>query len=227
MKQRFHTKNTEMTVIPNGVNREEIREIAYTYPVKEHKGILMMTVGRLSYEKNIKMPVKAFAEFCRNDLIYRVIGDGPQREEILAAAQKNNYIEFTGEIPRRCVLANLAEADIVIMPSLWEGRSILQLEAMALDKPLLLSDVPALREVFGEEQLKETELYRRCNWGYLVHTNVPESYQLAIEDFVDTNTETKENMKKNIKKISVENDIKVVAEKYQFVYKKVMGGDAL
>lgn len=227
MKQRFHTKNTEMTVIPNGVNREEIREIAYTYPVKEHKGILMMTVGRLSYEKNIKMPVKAFAEFCRNDLIYRVIGDGPQREEILAAAQKNNYIEFTGEIPRRCVLANLAEADIVIMPSLWEGRSILQLEAMALDKPLLLSDVPALREVFGEVQLKETELYRRCNWGYLVHTNVPESYQLAIEDFVDTNTETKENMKKNIKKISVENDIKVVAEKYQFVYKKVMGGDAL
>ena len=75
--------------------------------------------------------------------------------------------------------------------------------------------------------MKETELYRRCNWGYLVHTNVPESYQLAIEDFVDTNTETKENMKKNIKKISVENDIKVVAEKYQFVYKKVMGGDAL
>lgn len=227
MRQRFHTKNIEMTVIPNGVNREEIRKIAYTHPVQEHNGILMMTVGRLSYEKNIKMSVEAFADFCRKDLIYRVIGDGPQREEIHEAAKKSNYIEFTGEIPRRCVLANLAEADIVIMPSLWEGRSILQLEAMALDKPLILSDVPALREVFGEEQLKESELYRRCNWGYLVRTNVPESYQSALEDFVGTNKETKENMKKNIRKNSFENDMKVVAEKYQFVYKKVMGGDVL
>lgn len=220
MKRRFHTKDSQMTVIPNGIDREAIREAALKESVQSHKGILLMTVGRLSYEKNIKVPVEALAAVCGENLRYRVIGDGPQMEEIKNAAAGNPYIGFKGQIPREEVLKNLAEADIVIMPSLWEGRSILQLEAMALDRPLMLSDVPGLREVFDEKPLKKYELFRRCSWGYLVRTNDEESYRKAAEDFTE-NRNLSTDMSNRIKEASFENDMNSVAEKYQEVYEKV------
>lgn len=220
MKRRFLTKDSQMTVIPNGIDREAIRELALKDHVRKHKGILLMTVGRLNYEKNIKVPVEALAAVCNENLRYRVIGDGPQMEEIKNAAAGNPYIEFTGQIPREEVLKNLAEADIVIMPSLWEGRSILQLEAMSLDRPLMLSDVPGLREVFNEKPLDKDELFRRCSWGYLVRTSDKESYCKAAGDFTK-NRNLSTNMSNQIKETSLENDMNSVAEKYQEVYEKV------
>lgn len=220
MKKRFHTKDKEMTVIPNGVDREKIRNMAFTKPVKKHDGILLMTVGRLSWEKNIKVAVTGLSELCREDLYYRVIGDGPLMDEIQQATSENKYIEFTGQIPREDVITNLAEADIVIMPSLWEGRSILQLEAMALDKPLILSDVPALREVFNEKKLSDGELYRRCSWGYLVQTNNPESYRKAVIDFTNNYREVTIGMKQVVKMRSQENDMHLVAKQYENVYER-------
>lgn len=222
MKRRFHTKDFQMTVIPNGIDREEIRLVALREPALSHDGILLMTVGRLSYEKNIKIPVEALSTVCNKNLQYRIIGNGPQMNEIKTAAKGNPFIEFLGQIPRGQVLKNLAEADIVIMPSLWEGRSILQLEAMALDIPLMLSDVPALREVFNEEPLKDEELYRRCSWGYLVQTNEKESYRKAVEDFENNHRDLSESMSNRIKEASLQNDMKSVAEKYQKVYERLL-----
>ena len=123
---------------------------------------------------------------------------------------------------RQETLQNLATADMVIMPSLWEGRSILQLEAMSLDKPMMLSDVPALREVFEEQSLKENELYRKCSWGYLVQTSNPESYRVAAEEFTKISDEEKKVMSQCVRQASLQNDITVVAQKYQQVYKKIL-----
>lgn len=221
MKRRFHTKDSQMTVIPNGIDRSAIREVALNEPVKLHDGLLFMSVGRLSYEKNIKTPVEAMISLCNKSLRYRIIGDGPQMEEIKTAAKGSPFIEFTGQIPRENVLKELAQADLVIMPSLWEGRSILQLEAMALDKPLMLSDVPALREVFDEESLKENELYRICSWGYLVQTNNLQSYKAAALDFIKHHDKEGKGMAARIREASLQNDMKNVAEQYQKVYENV------
>ena len=104
------------------------------------------------------------------------------------------------------------------MPSLWEGRSILQLEAMALDKPMILSDVPALREVFDEKGLMENETWRRCAWGYLVQTNNTERYRVAAKDFMVRTALDKNLMAECVKAASLENDMKAVAEEYKNVY---------
>lgn len=211
-----------MSVIPNGVDREKIRSIAFMNPKEEHQGIRYVTVGRLSFEKNITIPVKAFSNYCREGIEYLVIGDGPERDEVHKLAANNPYIIFKGELQRQDTLCNLATADIVIMPSLWEGRSILQLEAMSLDKPMMLSDVPALREVFEEKPLATGELYRKCSWGYLVQTNNPDSYRKAAEDFQQTAKVERNEMSCCVKKASLKNDIMVTAKKYQEVYNSIM-----
>lgn len=223
MKQRFHTSKRLMSVIPNGVDREEIRASAFAQVLDRHRGTLLVTVGRLSYEKNIKVPVEALSQLCNENMEYIVVGDGPEADEIHRLAGNNPYIKFTGELQRQDALGYLAMADIVIMPSLWEGRSILQLEAMALDKPMILSDVPALREVFNEDPLTKKELYRRCSWGYLVRTSDAESYIMAVEAFSKLPKEEKNAMADRVRTASLENDINVVAQKYQEVYKKIIG----
>ena len=222
MKRRFHTSNRLMSIIPNGVDRAEIRDSAFDRELQEHTDSVFVTVGRLSYEKNIKIPVEALSKKCRKGMKYIVVGDGPEKEEIYKLADANPYIKFTGELQRQDALHYLAMADMVIMPSLWEGRSILQLEAMALDKPMMLSDVPALREVFNEAPLKNNELYRKCSWGYLVQTSNPVSYSEAAEAFMKLSEEEKKSMSCRVKKASLENDINVVGQKYQKVYEKIM-----
>ncbi len=222
MKRRFHTNDKYMNVIPNGVDREKIRNIAFMNPKEEHKGTRFVTVGRLSFEKNITIPVKAFAGYCRKGVEYLVVGDGPQREEVHKLAANDPNIVFKGELQRQDTLHILATADMVIMPSLWEGRSILQLEAMSLDKPLMLSDVPALREVFEEEPLSADELYRKCPWGYLVQTSNPDSYRAAAEDFLQITEEEKSTMSYCVKQASLKNDITVMAKRYQAVYESIM-----
>ena len=225
MKRRFHTSDRFLTVIPNGIDREEIRAIAFTNHQESHEGIHLMTVGRLSHENNIAIPVKAFSDFCKEGIEYLVVGDGPERNEIHKLAANSPYIKFTGELQRKDTLQCLTAADLVIMPSLWEGRSILQLEAMSLDKPMMLSDVPALREVFREEALENDELYRKCTWGYLVRTSNTESYRMAAEDFTTISEEEKYAMSRRVRQASLENDIVVTARKYQEVYEKIMGED--
>lgn len=219
MHQRFKIPYRKLVAIPNGVFRNRIRALAKigTYHPKKDK-IRIVSVGRLSYEKNFIVPIKAFVDLCTENLTYTIVGGGPQEEELRTIASMNRYITLTGALPREQALQLLATADIVVMPSLWEGRSILQLEAMALDKPMVLSDVPGLRETFHEKPLDSNELFRICDFGYLVKTSTPESYRAAILTFAE-----KCNIKDytTIKRVSEQNDMAAVAVAYATEYRRI------
>lgn len=219
MHRRFKTPYKKMVAIPNGVSRERIRKIAQADQNNNtNKNVLhIASVGRMSYEKNFMVPVKAFVELCDENTVYTLVGRGPQEQEIEAVASSNPYIYMTGALKREEALHTLAEADIVVMPSLWEGRSILQLEAMALDKPMIISDVPGLREPFDEQPLQENENFRICRFGYLVRTNDERAYVMAIEHFIK-HRDRALGIQEYLKKISKENDLSKVAEKYFEVY---------
>lgn len=220
MHKRFKTPYKKLVAIPNGVSRDRIRALAKIDEYKPQDGkVNIASVGRLSYEKNFVVPVKAFIDVCNENIKYTLVGGGPQEKEIQMVASVNPYITLTGVLPREQVFQIIAKADIVVMPSLWEGCSILQLETMALDKPMILSDVPGLREPFQEKALDSEELFRVCGFGFLVRTNDLESYRAAVRYFVE-NRETKEYSA--IKEVSKQNDMKNVANKYVAQYEEVL-----
>lgn len=219
MHRRFKTPYKKLVAIPNGVSRSRIRTLAKIQEYKPQKGkIHIVSVGRLSYEKNFMAPVKAFINVCNENVQYTLVGGGPQEEEIKSIAFSNPYITLTGALSREKTLQILAKADIVVMPSLWEGRSILQLETMALDKPMIISDVPGLREPFQESALDENELFRVCDFGFLVKTNELESYRAAIRFFMNNKNTVDCAM---IREISEQNDMNKVAITYISEYKKL------
>jgi glycosyltransferase involved in cell wall biosynthesis len=75
-----------------------------------------------------------------------LVGDGPDGERLRAAAPSG--VAFPG---RRDDVADwLAAADVVALPSRWEGMSYVMLEAMASGRSVVASDVGGAGEVIGE-----------------------------------------------------------------------------
>jgi glycosyltransferase involved in cell wall biosynthesis len=215
----FYASDNKVIAAPNGVNREKLRAMAGK--PEKHEYFSIVSVGRLSYEKNFAIPVEALSSVCSPSIHYTIIGDGPDREKVDAARHGNENIVLTGALPRSEVLKHLASADIVIMSSLWEGRSILQLEAMAFDLPMILSDVPGLREPFSEDALHEDELLRRTSFGYLVRTNDIESYREAVIDYMK-DRDTSEMMNKAVRIVSNNNSISKMAKTYLSAFEEVL-----
>lgn len=65
--------------------------------------------------------------------------------------QKN--IICPGFIPEKDLRIFYQNAELVVIPSFYEGFGLVGLEAMSLGKPVVCSDIPALREVFGPAAL--------------------------------------------------------------------------
>ena len=212
MHQRFKVPYRKLIAIPNGVSRKRIRKLAKINEYNHEGGKThIVSVGRLSYEKNFLVPVTALSDVCDENITYTLVGGGPEEEKIREVAVKNPNIRMTGALSRNETLQELAKADIVVMPSLWEGRSILQLEAMALDKPMIISDVPGLREPFKESALRDGEVFRVCDYGFLVETSNLEAYKRAIASFCDNQESINYTF---IQSISEQNDMSHVANAY-------------
>jgi len=61
---------------------------------------------------------------------------------------QDRIIEFLS--PDDDTLINLyANADLFVFPSLFEGFGLPPLEAVALNTPVIMSDIPILKEIFG------------------------------------------------------------------------------
>ena len=116
--------------------------------VVSSQGVKLITVGRLVEKKGVRYAVEAFARALKQGrrLQYLIVGDGPQRAELEALAGQlgvKNSITFTGWRPHDEALALLADADILIVPSVTaadgdeEGIPNVAKEAMALGLPVV------------------------------------------------------------------------------------------
>ena len=79
-----------------------------------------------------------------------IVGDGPERENLVKLYSKlkvSKNVIFVGGIPNYRVPNYLSAADIVVVPSIVEASSISVLEAMAMKKAIVASDIPGIREI--------------------------------------------------------------------------------
>jgi glycosyltransferase involved in cell wall biosynthesis len=82
------------------------------------------------------------------DLHFLVVGDGalrPALERSVGSLGLDGRVMFLGA--RTDVSALLAAMDVFVMPSHWEGGPITVLEAMAMARPVVATDVGIVREV--------------------------------------------------------------------------------
>lgn len=210
----FHINEKKIDVVYNGVNVELIREIAKSKKV-ETEPFRLMSVGRLSFEKGFKTPIQAYAELKEAGLLedtsYTMIGTGVQKEECEDLSK--GYVTFTGVIPREKVYINIGISDVMILPSLWEGNSILMLEVLSLGKPMIVTDIPSFREVLDFSPLKENESYRSEWFGAIFKKEDVEACKKAMSLVYDKK-ETINTVAKRIKELGDKFSTREQAKEY-------------
>jgi glycosyltransferase involved in cell wall biosynthesis len=115
---------------------------------------MILALGRHEYQKGFDVLVRAFAE---------LHGIKPHARLVIAGRQGNASADLRSaasgtddEIRLLGVWSDvgdlLSAADVFVAPSRWEGSPGSVLEAMALETPIVATDIPAMREALGNEE---------------------------------------------------------------------------
>ena len=140
----------KLIVIPNFINLNTFEAPILTPPLGRKEGNLLY-FGRLSKEKGLKTLIHAVARVPDSKL--KVVGDGPQREELetLAECIAHGQVEFVGYQATAKLFDTLQSAKIVILPSEWyENCPYTILEAFAAGKPVIASNIGGIPELIED-----------------------------------------------------------------------------
>ena len=117
-------------------------------------------VGRLVTEKGLPVLLRACRELADRgyDFRLKIVGDGPERPHLRALARELNIdtqTEFLGSVPVDAISDLLADASVVVMPSLWEDVApLVAIEQMIQGRLVIASDIGGLGETVDGYGLK-------------------------------------------------------------------------
>lgn len=128
--------------LPQGKAREELG-------LPAEQGIALF-VGRLAPHKGLDQFVEAALH--TRGALHVLAGEGPERPRLEGLARRLGLAErvrFLGRVPREALPGLYAACDLAVLPSAsrLEAFGIAALEAMACARPVVVSDIPGVREV--------------------------------------------------------------------------------
>lgn len=140
----------QLRAIPNGIEPQRVAPQVPPETLRQQLQIpsdmrVILTTGRLATQKGLEYLIQAVQRLQAADLppfVVLIAGDGPLREALeqqARAAGVAERVRFLGFW--KAVGDLLAIADLVALPSLWEGLSIALLEAMAAGKPIITTAI--------------------------------------------------------------------------------------
>lgn len=146
----------KIIIIPNGIDLKRIQNtIDKNFNIREELGLeknsfIIVSVARLIKEKNLSTLIKAMKLINKN-LFLVIVGDGPERKILQKISEKlnlKNRIFFLGT--RKDVLNIVNSSNVFILPSLREGMSNALMEAMALKKICIVSNIAQNKELIKD-----------------------------------------------------------------------------
>lgn len=135
----------QIYVVPNAIDLTSLPKPSSVHQSADHT----FCVGISGLIKDQRQPrlVRRIVELAPPSWRWLWIGDGAMRSVLEGLPN----LEVTGWCDRSDVLRRLARVDVVLHASRWEGMPNALLEAMALGKPVVVSDVPGTRDVVTNE----------------------------------------------------------------------------
>ena len=109
--------------------------------------VRIVTSGRICYQK-APWRFRDMAKGCADlpaDFVW--LGDGDLREDLMVNGALPTNVAVAGWLARAGVYAELASADVFVLPSLWEGMPLALIEAQAAGLPAVVSNVVGNRDV--------------------------------------------------------------------------------
>jgi glycosyltransferase involved in cell wall biosynthesis len=142
-----------MAIVPVGVDVDLFRPLPEVAPVP---GRLITTASADVTMKGLRYLLEALAKVRteREDAHLVVIGrrkPGGQADKTITKLGLEDAVEFVTGVPDQRIIELYAEAELAVVPSLYEGFSLPAIEAMACGTPLVATSGGALPEVVGAD----------------------------------------------------------------------------
>ena len=167
----------EKRVIPTGIDLakferpeigpEQLRDLLEKLGIKEDEKMLL-SLSRVSYEKNIQAVLAAFSEVLKEELKVKLVvaGDGPYLDNLKEQAFQLNIqdsVIFTGMIAPSETALYYKAADFFISASTSETQGLTYLESLASKTPVIAHGNPYLDnlitdKMFGTLYYQERDL---------------------------------------------------------------------
>ncbi len=157
---REYIKSFDSVVVTNGINLSKFNPANSFKNIRRELGIdaqtiLVLFIARFTSHKQPLSLIRAFqTALGRYPAMHLLmVGEGDERaaaEQLITAYKLEKVVTL---LPfRQDVPDVLAAADIFVLPSLWEGLPIGLLEAMAMGKAVIATNVDGSREVVQHDR---------------------------------------------------------------------------
>ena len=144
----------QLVAIPNGVPASRAYGVRARADVRAELGltdeVAVVSTGRLAEQKGLEHLLRAVSLLGTDRARVRVLlaGDGPLLEPLTHLAADLGVLDTVRFLGFRSDIGDLlSAADIVVLPSLWEGLSVSLLEAMAAGRAVVTTSIGSNREV--------------------------------------------------------------------------------
>lgn len=162
MGRRLVLPRDRVDVIPRGRdsarlgrrNPERRRTVRALLGVADTTAVVLV-VARHEHQKGIDVVLDAWPDIRRSVGDARLLVAGRDGTQTMSLRSRADRLEVSADPvllgPRDDVADLLCAADVFVLPSRWEGLPGALLEAMALEAPIVASDIPPVREVIGPQ----------------------------------------------------------------------------
>ena len=155
----------EKRVIPTGIDlakfdrpelsREDIKKLRFKLGIAEDE-IMLLSLSRISYEKNIQAIVEALPMVLEENAKVKlvIVGDGPYAEDLKALVAQlhiKDSVIFTGMIAPSDTALYYKAADFFISASTSETQGLTYLESLASGTPIIAHGNPYLDNVISDK----------------------------------------------------------------------------
>ena len=198
----------EKRIIPTGIELakfdrpeigpEHLRDLRLKLGIKEDEKMLL-SLSRVSYEKNIQAVLSAFAEVLKVEQKVKLVvaGDGPYLKNLKEQAQElqiKEYVVFTGMIAPSETALYYKAADFFISASTSETQGLTYLESLASKTPIIAHGNPYLDnlindKMFGTLYYEENDLSGAILEALIVTPKMDDEhltnklYEISAENF--------------------------------------------
>lgn len=152
----FQTKRSLQYFPKNILKKGEVipNPISVSCYASNQKKKKIVTVGRLTKQKNQSMLISAFANIRKDfpDYELYIYGDGEQKGNLIALSEVlnvRNHVHFEGNIPN--VHEEIADAELFVLSSDYEGLSNALLEALMMGIPCISTNCAGADEFINNE----------------------------------------------------------------------------
>jgi glycosyltransferase involved in cell wall biosynthesis len=141
VRRYLHVGDERLATVPNAVDLDACESLAG--PADGHHmrrflpsgaDFILVSVGRLEHNKGFQFLAEALASLRDRSWCWVLIGDGPFRPALqrqISALGLDGHVRFMGRTPPADLHAWYEAADVFVHPTLYEGSSLVTLEAMA------------------------------------------------------------------------------------------------